>query len=302
MACLFLGLFACLVVLVSGPRGSSVMADSGPFHLRIGFSSKVFVNAPKEDIKVAIKLLSQKVGRKTVGSAESTIYESSDDIVKELKAKMLDVMALTSDEFLYLRTRASLEPVMVTVVGNTHEIELFLLARKDSGLSRFADLGKRTIAVPSESTQFGGMYRMWIDVLVMKDGVGFSKDFFPVFKEARNASQAIMPVFFRTADACVTSNRAFDITSELNPQLARDLKPIARLSHLIGGIIAFRQDLPDERKQKVRQVLQTLHEDQEGKQMFLLFQLTRFAPFLPEYLKATEMLYAEHSRLLGRRR
>lgn len=34
--------------------------------------------------------------------------------------------------------------------------------------------------------------------------------------------------------------------------------------------------------------------------IFVLFQLTRLAPFRPEYLKATEALYAEHRNLKTR--
>jgi hypothetical protein len=44
----------------------------------------------------------------------------------------------------------------------------------------------------------------------------------------------------------------------------------------------------------------TLHEDPEGQQMFVLFQLSRLTPFRPEYLKGTEALFAEHRKLKAR--
>jgi len=69
---------------------------------------------------------------------------------------------------------------------------------------------------------------------------------------------------------------------------------------LVGGIIAFRQDLPEERKQKVKKALMTLHEDQEGRQMFILFQLNSLTPFLPENMIGTDALYAEHRKLKAR--
>ena len=106
-----------------------------------------------------------------------------------------------------------------------------------------------------------------------------------------------MAAFFRQTDACIISNQAFEISSELNPQIARDMKVIARIGRLMGGIVAFRHDLPEEHKQKVRRALMTLHEDQEGRQMFMLFQLNRLAPFLPENLAGIETLYAEHQSL-----
>ena len=150
------------------------------------------------------------------------------------------------------------------------------------------------------TSQFGNVYSTWIETLIMKDGQGNTDGFFSSMIEVRSSSQAIMSVFFRKTDGCIVPRQAFDITTELNPQIARELKTISRIDRLAGGIIAFRQDLPEDRKQKIRQALMTLHEDQEGRQMFVLFQLDRLTPFRPEYLKGTETLYAEHKRIKSR--
>lgn len=279
---------------------STVMADSDPFHLRIGFSSGAFVSVPREDIRIAVQVLSQKLARKTVGSAESRIYDASIEVENDLKAGRLDVVALTPEEFIHLRTHTALEPAMTTVSGKNHQVELLLLARRDSGLNGIADLKRRTIALPSRASQFGSTYHIWLETLVMKRGESSPERFFSSLRETRNASQAIMPVFFHKIDACVVSGQAFQVTSELNPQIARELKVIARINHLTGGIIALRQDLPEERKQRIRQALMTLHEDQEGRQMFVLFQLDRLTPYHPDHLKGLEALHGEHRSLRAR--
>jgi ABC-type phosphate/phosphonate transport system substrate-binding protein len=290
----------CLTALLSFLCGDAQAEDPGRFHLKIGFSSRAFVNVPREDIRIAVQVLSQKVAKKTVGSAESRIYDSSTEIEKDLKTRKLDVVALTPDEFIQLKARTPLEPVMVTVAGKNHEVELLLLARRESGLKRFAELKNMAVALPAESSQYSSMYRTWAENLVMKEGAGSLESFFSSLKETRNASQAVMAVFFRKADACVVSCHTFEVMTELNPQIARELKVIASISRLAGGVIVLRQDLPEGRKQKVSQALMTLHEDQEGRQMFVLFQLNRLAMFRPEYLKGTEALYEEHRSLKAR--
>jgi hypothetical protein len=88
------GIFLSAALFFSCISETLVMAESGPFHLRIGFSSASFVSAPKDDIKVAVQVLAQKIARKTVGSADSRIYESIEDIERDLKTKKLDVVAL----------------------------------------------------------------------------------------------------------------------------------------------------------------------------------------------------------------
>jgi ABC-type phosphate/phosphonate transport system substrate-binding protein len=265
--------------------------------LKIGFSSRAFVNVPMEDIKIAIQVLSEKVARKTVGPADSRIYGTEAEIENALKSKTLELVATTPDEFIHLRGRTPMEPVMVTVSGKTPELELLLMARKESGINRFRDLKNRGIALPAETSQFGAIYHTWLENMAMREGAGAAAAFFSSIKDTKGASQSLMSVFFRKADACIISRNAFEVANELNPQLSRELKVIASIGKLIGGIVVFRQDLPEERKQKVRKALSTLHEDPDGKQMFVLFQLTRLEEFRPEYLKATEALLAEHSAL-----
>jgi len=290
--------FIALVALVAWYFPTiAAMAESDPYHLRIAFSNKAFVSVPKEDIRVAVQVLTKKVARKSDISAESRIIENTSEIEKDLKAKKVDLIAVSPEEFIQIRGRMPLEPVMVTVDNKSHEVELLLLARKDSGINRVADLKNRSIALPSKTSQFGAMYQIWSETLIMKEGVGSLGAFFSAVVETRNASQAVMPVFFRKIDACVVSSRSFELASELNPQIARELKVIARIGKLCGGIIAQRGDLPEEIKLKIRRALTTLHEDQEGRQMFVLFQLNRLTPFRPEYLWATEALYSEHRSL-----
>jgi ABC-type phosphate/phosphonate transport system substrate-binding protein len=274
--------------------------DGGKFHLNIGFSSRVFVNVPREDVKVAIQVLARKIAVKTVGSADARVYESDFEIERALKGKTLDMVALMPEQFIHMREQTPLEPIMVTATGNSSELELLLLARKDSGVSRFADLRNRTIALPAENSQLGAIYRSWLDNLAMKEGAKSAPAFFSSITETRGASPAVMSAFFRKSDACIVSNNAFDVLNELNPQLARDLKVIAKIGKLVGGLIAVRQDLPNERKQKVRQILKTLHEDPDGKQVLLLFQLSGIREFQPENLKATVALLAENRELKKR--
>jgi ABC-type phosphate/phosphonate transport system substrate-binding protein len=280
--------------------GDILSAEADSFHMRIGFSSRAFVNVPREDIKIAVQVLSQKVAKKTVGSAESRIYANSAEIEKDLKSKLVDVVALTPEEFIHLKARYPLEPLMVTVAGKSHEVELLVLARKESGLSRIKELKNRSIALPFETSQFGSIYHMWLETLAMKEGAWSAAGLFSSIKETRGASQALMSVFFHKTDACIITRSAFEISSELNPQLSRELKVIANIGRLAGGIVAFRQDFPEERKQKVRQALLTLHDDQDGKQMFVLFQLSRLEEYRPEYLQATEALFAEYRNLKAR--
>jgi len=290
-----------LLMLFCAAQTPQVMAEDAIDKVRLGFSINAFVNIPKNDMKIAVQVLAKKVAGKTFGSVDSRIYDSISEIENDLKAKKLDGLAITPDEFIHLRQRAPIEPAMFTVAGSSHEIELLLLVRKDSGINGVEDLKGRVVTLPLRNAQYGAIYRIWVETLVMKEG-GAIDTFFSSINEADSVSKAIMPVFFKKVAACVVTKQAFDVSSELNPQLSRELKVIAQVGRLVGGIIVFRKDLSDSSKQKMRQGLMDLEKDQEGRQLLMLFHLNGLAPFRSEYMKSTEMLYAEHTRLAGRKR
>jgi len=276
-------------------------AEIGKFHVNLGFSTKAFVNVPQEDIRVAVRILSQKVAQHTVGSADSRIYDSSADIERDLKAKRLDAVALTPEDFLELSARTPMDPVMVTATEKGgHEVELLLLARKDRSFRSFRELKNRSIAIPAKVLQYGNMYFTWLETLTMREGFSSLETYFSSVSEAPAPSRALLQVFFRQADACVVARQVFDLTSELNPQISRELEIIARVDKLAGGIIVFRHDLQEDRKKKLLQALQTVHNDQQGRQLFVLFQLSRLIPFRPEYMPATVAFFAEHRQLKRR--
>lgn len=293
-----LALFSLCMALVLCLLRNSHAADHGGFHVSIGFSSKAFVNAPREDLKIALRLLSQRVARKTVGSAEARIYDAPDEISRDLRAKRLDVVALTPEDFLDIGSRIPLEPIMVTSSDKGHDVDLILLVRRDSGIRSFRDLRNRSIAVPARVVQYGSVYFTWIETLVMREGFRSTGRFFAAVGETKTASLSLMQVFFRKADACVVSRQVLELASELNPQLARELKVVEQVNNLAGGIIAIRPDLREDRKQRILNALRTLHEDPEGHQMFVMFQLSRLIPYRPEYLRATRAFFEEH-RLLA---
>ncbi|MFZ4854946.1 MAG: phosphate/phosphite/phosphonate ABC transporter substrate-binding protein [Desulfuromonadaceae bacterium] len=290
-----------LLLLFSAVQTHHAVAEDAIDNIRLGFSINAFVNIPKNDMKIAVQVLAKKVAGKTFGSVDSHIYDSISDIENDLKAKKLDGLAITPDEFIHLRQRAPIEPAMLTVAGSSHEIELLLLVRKDSGINGVEELKGRVITLPLRNAQYGAIYRVWVETLVMKEG-GALDTFFSSITEADSVSKAIMPVFFKKVAACVVTKQAFDVSSELNPQLSRELKVVAQIGKLAGGIIVFRKDLSDASKEKMRQGLLDLEKNQEGRQLLMLFHLNGLAPFRSEYMKSTELLYAEHTRLAGRKR
>jgi hypothetical protein len=82
----------------------------------IGYSFRVFVDVDvdMDDASVVTRLWSDMVVRKRGGNAETKIYYDLSEMERDLKAKKIDLVVLISNEFVELRSRAPIEPLMVS--------------------------------------------------------------------------------------------------------------------------------------------------------------------------------------------
>lgn len=264
--------------------------------LRIGFTGSVFQDVSNSDIKAAVSVLIQKVAWQHFGKGESHFYETLSDMATDLKNRKIEVFATPVEEFMELRKHLPIEPLLITASNNGTETDLLLLVRKDSGIRTFRDLRGRSVVMPMRNPRCLDMYTAWLETMVMEEGSNGINIFFSSVKETRTAAKAVMPVFFRQADACVVSRQVLDLTSELNPQINRELTVISRRDNLSQGVISVDRRISEENKEKLRQAFMTLHQTPEGQQLLMLFKVRKLVPFTPGYLRATEALYAEHSR------
>jgi len=264
----------------------------------IGYSFRVFVDVDMDDARVVTKLWSDMVVKKRGGKAETKIYYDLSEMERDLKAKKVDLVILISNEFVELRSRAPLDPLMVSSRDNTLYEELLLLVRKDSGIKTLQDLKNRVFIL--QKGQYAVVHITWIEMLLMREGIHDVRTFFASIKEATRYSQALMPVFFRQADACIVTRHNFDVMSELNPQLRAELMVLASSPSVVGGVIAVRKDYSARHKETIRDLLESLHTDPQGKQLLTLFRMNKLVPYKPEYITTMEALLREHSDLRTR--
>jgi len=264
--------------------------------LRIGFTGSAFQDVTNTDIKAAVSVLIRKVAWKHFGKAESRFYDTLPEMATDLKNRKIEILATPVEEYMELKKEIPIEPLLISSTDKGTEMELLLLVRKDSGIHSFHDLRGRSIAMPSRNPRCLDMYMAWLEIMLMEEGNKGIDGYFSAVKETRTAAKAIMPVFFRQADACVVTRQVFDLTAELNPQISKEITIISRKGKLSQGIIAVDRRLSEETKEKLRQAFLTLHQSPEGQQLLMLFKVRKLVAFVPGYMKGTEALYAEYNK------
>jgi ABC-type phosphate/phosphonate transport system substrate-binding protein len=277
---------------------TSVQKAAGEeFHLSLGYTGNAYQETTNSDIKAAVSILIQKVAWKNFGKSEAKFYDTIHEMAAALNSGKVQVLCGPPEEFMELKNRAPVDPILSTASSSGHETELLLLVRKDSGFHTLSDLKNKTLVMPMRNPRVNSMFYVWIETLLMRDGHSSIESFFSSLKETRTTSRGIMPVFFRQADACVVTRQLFNLAAEMNPQIGRELVPIAWMGKLSHGIISVDRRLPEKLREKIRQAFLSLPESPDGKQLLMLFQVSKMVPFRPEYLTATEALFTEHQRL-----
>jgi ABC-type phosphate/phosphonate transport system substrate-binding protein len=270
------------------------------FHLSLGYTGSAYLETTNKDIQAAVSVLIKKIAWKYFGKSEAQYYDNISEMAAAMKSGKVQVLCGPPEEYMKLRAYTPVDPILITASSSGYETELLLLVRKDSGIRSLSDLKNKSLVMPARNTSVENMFQVWIETLLMRAGYSSIEAFFSTRKENRSTSRGIMTVFFRQADACVVTRQLFNLAAEMNPQIGRELVPIARIGKLSNGIISVDRRLPDNLREKIKQSFLAVTESPEGKQLLMLFQISKMIPFRPEYLTATEALFTEHQQLKTR--
>lgn len=286
--------------LARAPAASADPASPPPVRLTVGFSAQAFADVDREEARSVTRAWTETVLSREFGDAraETLLFEDMETLEAALEQGRVDLAVLISEEYLRLRDRVALEPVFVTARAQGPYHQVVLITRSDRALRGWADLRGRQLLISQDRSRT--FHEAWLETRLLQEGLPPVGEFFAVVRGTRRPSQAILPVFFRQADACLTTLYAFQLTCELNPQLARELMVLDRSPEVLGGVIAFRLDYAGPDRERILARLARLHEDPQGKQILRLFGMERLLPFEAEYLASIEELFREHDRLAGR--
>ena len=83
-----------------------------------------------------------------------------------------------------------------------------------------------------------------LSVALAKEGLGAAATVLGRFSRSTKATQAVLPVFFGQADACIASRRTMETMTELNPQLAKKLRVLLEAPKMVNVFLGCRKTYP----------------------------------------------------------
>ncbi len=93
---------------------------------------------------------------------------------------------------------------------------------------------------------------------------------------------AIYDVLEKRADIGAAKNTVFRRLSARDPRLSAELTVLARSPDVPENAFCVRRDLDDALKKRIKEILLSMHEEAEGKEILEFFGATRFIPTAEE--------------------
>ena len=289
-----------IIVLMAA---ASVCLQTGPALsvevVRVGFSRSVIGNINENDTMAAVKLWStQLVGRDDfVVNVEPKVYENISDVETALRQHMVDLINLSAADFFDLRHLLDHEQFIVALYGGSITVEYLLLARKKRRISDIKDLKGGVLRFPLNART--AISTIWLDVKLAETGFQALEQFFGNVVLADKIGDALLPVFFGKADACLVTRNGFDTMAELNPQISHQLRVLAASKKYVPGSLAFRKNYQSELKDVIINNIKTWHQTPAGRQILTMFQMDDLVVHPLELLGPTMELIKEHRQLFG---
>jgi ABC-type phosphate/phosphonate transport system substrate-binding protein len=291
--------FVAGLLLLLGAFSFPIFASAQPKStFRIGLSAEMFTDVNENDAKAAMRAWGLTVARDRdiPVEPEPKVFRDHREMLAALQKKELDVLAVSTVGYDFLRRKVPFGPIFIVRVGGELTEEYLLVAHRSGPVKSVKDLAGRHIQFSREVRLC--LAPIWLETLLLKQGLGPLESFAGRITLTDRISQTLLPVFFRQADACIVTRRGFETMVELNPQIGQQLAVIESSPPFVPAVFIFRADYAPPCRDDLREAICNLHNTAAGRQVLMVFNSDRIEEQPVSLLGPALELLETHARLL----
>jgi len=265
--------------------------------VHFAFSKSMFREVNENDARAAMKVYCKTIGDENgIDTSFGPIYlDGANAMAEALRLKQIDIISLTTEEYLTLEDLGLDGPFLMSTVNQTVTEEYVILVRDDSPIRSVEDLKGHSLIEASDIR--ASLAPIWLEVLCRQHNLGPANQLFSSVTSASKVTQVVLPVFFGKVDACVTTRISWEVMGELNPQVKRQLRAIATSVPLVPCMSCFRRDYPETYKQRVVRATEGSHDKPAFKQLMALFKTDELTRQPISVLENTRQLMTTYRQL-----
>lgn len=262
--------------------------------LRMGFMADTFTDLSEEDVLISVEVYMKKILENTNIVPQANIFYNIEDLQKALRNQTIEMVAISTFDYLRSPTLNSFLTPSISRVYNDQNLftTYVLLVRKNQNWTSLADIKNATLRIPKSES----IIPTWLDVILAQSGHPKSSVFLSKQSVTNSPTQALLSVFFEQADACIVNTRTFDIMSQLNPQISKNLMPLAQSPGYMAHLMCFHKDLPTSDVQIFETQALQLPQTPEGRHLLKVFKSHSLLEFAPQHIQSVKDLIENYHK------
>ncbi len=265
--------------------------------LRMAISVETLIGVNINDARAAYRVwISRAFHQNGQANVEfdPEIFVPSEQILREVRLGAVDCYGVNALEFAKVADLTDPENLLL-LSYLADGIDYVLLVHKNSPFKKIEDLRGAQIATHLNHDMV--LLPAWLDTMLASKGLPEASRFFSGLTPYEKLTQVMLPVFFRRLDGACLARRNWETATELNPQLGRDLWPIAISPRVIPCAIGFRRGCsPPAVKQFIDSLLR-VSKQPEGQQILALYQANGFVVRPTSVMNSTLEMVRQHERI-----
>lgn len=273
------------------------LGENGRATLRLAVSVETLAGANVNDARAAYRVwLGEVRGQLGIAAAEPVpgIFIPSEELIRGFRQGTIDCCGITALEF--FKVADLTDPDSLVIQDYLADgIEYVLLVHKSSPFKRIADL--RNARIVSHLHRDMVLLPAWQDTMLAANNLPEADHFFGSQERSDRLNQVVLPVFFRRMDGACLARRSWETAVELNPQLGRDLWPLAVSPRIIPIIFAFRRTTTPSARKSLIDSIQRINTIPAGQQIVALFQSREFVVRPTSFMAGTVEMVRQFERL-----
>jgi phosphonate transport system substrate-binding protein len=220
------------------------------------------------------KPLGEYIEKKSGIKIQFTILSRYGNIINSFENEQMDGAFWGSFTGGLALNQLDVEPIARPLwMDGTSTYHGYIFVRKDSAITNVASMKGKTIAFVEKATTAGYIFPM---AYLREKGVKDIDSYFKEYYFAGSHDATILALLDGEADIGCAKNTIYNILSDKDPRVKRDLIILARSPVVPSNGLMIRKDLDRSIKEKLTDALLGMHKDDDGKKTLKEFGAIKF--------------------------